>query len=111
MQRVLSSLIDTLPVLKTSLQDNSERLRESVDVIQNLAKNVIDKVLKPIQHNTNCTRETNVHLLFQLTELELTASSKEDLDAKMTAIDGQLHILRKALTFVCKHTACKHTYT
>lgn len=44
---------------------------------------------------------------FQLTELELTASSKEDLDAKMTTIDGQLHILRKALTFVCKHTACK----
>lgn len=43
-QSVLASLIRTLPSLKTALADNSERLRESVDVIQQLAENVIDKV-------------------------------------------------------------------
>lgn len=41
---MLKSLIDTVPSLKTSLQDNSDRLRESVDVIKNLAKIIIDKV-------------------------------------------------------------------
>lgn len=41
----------------------------------------------------------------KLTKLEESASSKEDLEEKMTAIDAQLNVLRKTLNFICKHTA------
>lgn len=40
-QTVLRSLVDTLPTLKINLKSNSQLLQESVDVVKELAKNII----------------------------------------------------------------------
>lgn len=41
---------------------------------------------------------------FQLTALEESEGTKEELDERMAAIDNQLVALRKTLNFLCKHT-------
>lgn len=40
-QTVLRSLVDTLPTLKINLKSNSQLLQESVDIVKELAKNII----------------------------------------------------------------------
>ncbi len=42
--------------------------------------------------------------VFQLTSLEESEGSKEELDERMSSIDNQLIALRKTLNFLCKHT-------